>query len=140
MDRIALDIMGPLPETSIGNKYILVIGDYFTKWTEAFALPNQDAIAVASVLVEEIICRFGVPQQIHSDKGTQFESEIFQEICRLLGIENTRTTAYHPQSDGMVERFNRILAAMLSAYVNEHQDNWDEHLPYLTMAYRAGIH
>ncbi|KAL3856356.1 hypothetical protein ACJMK2_011124 [Sinanodonta woodiana] len=70
MDRIALDIMGLLPETSIGNTYILVIIDYFNKWTEALALPNQDAIAVASVLVEEISRRFGVPRQIHFDKGT----------------------------------------------------------------------
>ncbi|KAL3846476.1 hypothetical protein ACJMK2_017463 [Sinanodonta woodiana] len=96
MDRIALDIMGPLPETSIGNKYILVIGDYFTKWTEAFALPNQDVIAVASVLVKETICRFSVPRQIHSDKGTQFESKIFQEICRLLGIKKDQDNCLPP--------------------------------------------
>ncbi|KAL3847810.1 hypothetical protein ACJMK2_018702 [Sinanodonta woodiana] len=96
MDRIALNIMEPLPETSIGNKYILVIGDYFTKWTEAFALPNQDTIAVANVLVEEIICRFGVPRQIHSDKSTQFESEIFSRNLQITGYRKDQDNCLPP--------------------------------------------
>ncbi len=74
-ERIALDIMGPLPESKNGNKYILVIMDYFTRWSEAYALPNQQAQTVAKLLVTQFICRYGVPSKIHSDQGTNFESK-----------------------------------------------------------------
>jgi hypothetical protein len=83
MERIALDIMGPLPATRRGNRYILVIGDYFTKWVEAFAMPDQEARTVAHVLVNEFICRFGTPGYIHTDNGRNFESTLFKELCGL---------------------------------------------------------
>ena len=140
MERMAIDILGPLPETGKGNKYIVVVSDYFTKWTEALPMPNMEACTVAKLLVEEIFCRVGVPQIVHSDQGRQFESNLFQEMCKLFGIEKTRTTPYHPQSDGMVERFNRTLATMLTAYVSSNQKDWDEQLPYVMMAYRSADH
>ena len=140
MERVALDILGPLPVSERGNKYVLVIGDYFSKWTEGYAIPDQEAITVARVVVEEFITRFGVPRQIHSDQGRNFESLVFQEMCKLLGMEKTRTTALHPQSDGMVERFNQTVEAMLSKFVAEDQRDWDEHLPLLMMAYRSAVH
>ena len=140
LERIAIDILGPLPKTSRGNIYVLVIGDYFTKWTEAFAIPDQEAKTVARVLVEEFICRFGVPRQLHSDKGTNFESQLFQQVCKLLDIDKTRTTSRRPQSDGMVERFNRTLESMLTMYVEKRPNRWDEHLPYVMLAYRSSVH
>lgn len=140
MQRCAMDIMGPLPMTHNGNKYILVISDYFTKWTEAFAIPNQEARTVATILVQEFVCRYGVPRELHTDQGRQFESALFQEMCRLLDIEKTRTTSFHPQSDGMVERFNRTLKDMLAAVVAPDQKDWDTWLPYLMMAYRSAVH
>lgn len=140
LDRVAIDILGELPETERGNKYILVISDYFTKWTQAFALPNQTAQSVADILCIEFFSLFGCPLQLHSDQGRNFESELFAEVCRLLGVEKTRTTAYRPQSDGQVERFNRTIQQMLKAFVNDNRDDWDDHLPYLTMAYRATVH
>ena len=99
MERIAMDILGPFPVTENGNKYILVICDYFTKWVEAIPIPNQEASTVAESGVNKFICVFGVPLQIHTDQGTNFESKLFQEICRL-GLKKTRTTPLHPQSDG----------------------------------------
>ena len=120
-ERIALDIMGPLPTTESGQKYILVVGDYFTKWTEAFPLPNQEAKTVAEKLVNEVISRFGAPERIHTDQGRNFEAQLFKEMCNLFSIEKTRTTPYHPQSDGMVERMNRTIQDMLAKYVAEHQ-------------------
>ena len=140
MERIALDILGPLPLSESGNQYLLIIADYFTKWPEAYPLPNQEATTVAKVLVNEMICRFGVPLEIHSDQGRNFESALFQEMCRLLGMTKTRTTPLHPQSDGMVERMNRTIEAQLSMFVQDHQRDWDEFIPLLMMAYRSSIH
>ena len=140
MERIATDILGELPETENNNKYIVVISDYFTKWTEAFPMPNMEARTVAKILVEEVVARFGIPYTIHSDQGTQYESKLFSEMCNLLEIDKTRTTPYHPKSDGMVERFNQTLEVMLSSYVQEHHRDWDVHLPYVMMAYRAAEH
>ena len=141
MERIAIDILGPLPETEINhNRYVLVIADYFTKWTECFAISNIEASTVAKTLVEEIISRFGVPSVIHSDQGKQFESLLFQEMCKLLQIEKTRTTPYHPSSDGLVERFNKTLMSMVGIFVKDHHRDWDEQLPYVMMAYRATVH
>jgi len=95
---------------------------------------------VAQLLVNEVICRFGVPLQIQTDQGRNFESVLFKEVCKLLDIEKTRTTPLHPQSDGMVERLNRTLETMLSKFVQENQRNWDQLLPLLAMAYRSAIH
>ena len=139
-ERIALDVLGPLPTTESGNKYVLLVADYFTKWPEAYSLPNQEAITVAKVLVKEYICRFGVPLEIHSDQGRNFESNVFQEMCSLLGIRKTRTTPLHPQSDDMVERINRTLEAQLSKFVDEHQRDWDHYIPFLMMALRSATH
>uniref|UniRef100_A0A8C0XU21 Integrase catalytic domain-containing protein n=1 Tax=Cyprinus carpio carpio TaxID=630221 RepID=A0A8C0XU21_CYPCA len=139
-ERVAVDILGPLPETPKENKYIVVIGDYFSRWTEAFPLPNQEAETVAKLLVEQWVCRFGAPRIIHTDQGRNFESRLFKEVCQLLNIYKTRTSPYHPQSDGMVERFNRTLASMLSLFVDDNQANWDILLPYVMMAYRSSVH
>ena len=135
-----MDIVGPLPRTTNGNEYILVVCDYFTKWVECYALPDHRAQTVANAVVSNFVSRFGVPSVIHSDQGREFESRLFEEVCQLLGFEKTRTTPYHPQSDGLVERFNRTLQQMLSAFANKERDDWDEHLPYVTMAYRATVH
>ena len=140
LQRIAIDIMGPLPITNEGNEYIMVVGDYFTKWTEAYAIPDHTAQTVADKLVTEFICRFGVPFQLHTDQGREFESKLLAAICKLLEIDKTRTTPYRPQSDGMIERFNRTLQQMLAMYVNENKRDWDDHLPYVMFAYRSSIH
>ena len=140
MERIAVDVLGPLPESESGNKYLLIVADYFSKWTEAFPVKDQEATTVAEILVREVISRFGVPLSLHSDQGRNFESTVFSEMCRLLGVEKTRTTPLHPQSDGMVERFNRTLEAQLSKFVDQHHKDWDEHVPLLLMAYRTAAH
>lgn len=139
-ERIAIYILEELPMTDNGNKYVLVVSDYYTKWTESFTMPNMEATTVAGILVTDVITRFGVPNIIHSDHGSQFESQLFTEMCRLLQISKPRTSPYHPQSDGMVERFNKTLATMPSAYVNDHHSNWDTLIPYVMMAYRSSIH
>lgn len=139
LERVAIDIAGPFPETEDGNKYILVAMDYFTKWVEAYAIPNQEASTVADVLVKEMFSRFGVPLELHSDQGRNFESSLFQGVCELLGIKKTRTTALHPQSDGMVERMNRTVGKYLTKVVSDHQRDWDKYLHLFTMAYRSSV-
>ena len=111
MERVAMDILGPLPLSTQGNKYILVVCDCFTKWTEAFAIPNQEAST--RVFVDNFVCRHGVPLQLHTDQGTNFESKLFREMCSFLRIHKTRTTSFRPQSNGTVERFNKTLEECL---------------------------
>ena len=139
-ERIAIDVAGPFPETDDGNKYIIVVQDYFSKWPEVFATPNQEARTVAMKLVQEVISRYGVPMEIHSDQGRNFESSLFQEMCSFLGINKTRTTPAHPQSDGMVERFNQTLENHLAKVVDEHQRDWDQYIPLFLMSYRSAVH
>ena len=108
LEIVAMDIVGPLPPSKSGNKYILVVSDYFTRWVEAFGIPNQEAVTVANCIVDSVFCRWGVPGQLHSDMGAQFESVIIKEISEILGINKTHTTPYHPQCDGLVERLNNL--------------------------------
>lgn len=141
VQRVAVDILGPLaPATSQGNLYVLVIVDYLTKWSEAYAIPDQTAETVANKIVEEFVCRYGIPEQLHSDQGRQFESELFTQMCQLLGIKKTRTTPLHPQSDGQTERMNRTLLDVLSKLCREHPSDWDRLLPFAMAAYRSSTH
>ncbi|GBN99626.1 hypothetical protein AVEN_147005-1 [Araneus ventricosus] len=113
---MALDILGPFPVTTKGNRYVLVLMDYFTKWPEAISILDQEASTVAEELVRSWISYYGVPMILHSDQDTNFNSALFTELCRLLGILKTRTTALHPESDGVVERFNRTILNHLSLF------------------------
>ena len=126
--------------TSGDFRYILVIADYFSKWTEAFQIKNKCADTVADVLVEKIILRFGMPLVIHSDQGCEFENGLMKSLCTLLGCTKTRTAPYRPESDGMIEQFNRTCLMMLSMFINDRRDNWNELLPYVMHAYRTSVH
>lgn len=137
MQVVAVDITGPLPESEAGNRYILVVGDYFTK---AYAIPDQEARTVAMKLVDEFYCRFAPPEQLHSDQGKQFDSLLIHGICDILKISKTRTTAYHPQCDGLVERFNRTLKHMLSTSLKDHPFDWEHRLRKVCMAYNTSVH
>ena len=140
LQRVAIDIMGPLPMSTRGNRFIMVVADYFTKWTEAYPLPNQTAGEVAKTFTEEFICRFGPPEVVHTDQGKNFQSQLFREVLALLEIRQTRTCAFRPQSDGMVERANRTIEMMLAATVAKDQRDWDARLPYVMAAYRSSVH
>ncbi|GFT92066.1 retrovirus-related Pol polyprotein from transposon 412 [Trichonephila clavipes] len=139
-ERIAFDILGPLPRSSDDNNNILVVMDYFTKWPEAYPIPEQEASIVAEVLVKHWISHFGVPLQLHSDQGRNFDSAVCKKLCEILAIDKTRTTALHPQSDCMVERFNRTILNSLSLLVSSNQLDWDKNLPFFLLAYRSAVH
>ena len=139
-EKVSWDIMGPLPVTNSGNKYVLAVTDLFTKWVEAFPLKETSSATLSNVMVDEVVCRFGVPTSIHSDQGANFCSEVINTMCKVLGIERSQTSAYHPQGNGQIERFNRTMEAMLSKVVQANQKNWDQHLPKVLFAYRTAIH
>ena len=136
-ERLATDVIGPLPVTKEGNRYILVFMDYFTKWVEAFAVPDQTATTTTKVLLNQIVSRFGCPYLLHSDQGRNYESTVFAELCKLLHFRKTRTTPRNPKSNGMVERFNRTLIRLIRCYLINEDDEWDVHLKCLTAAYRS---
>ena len=133
----AMDYMGPLPETTRGNRYILVLMDHFTKWCEAFPTKDQKASTVAKILVEKVFSRFGPPVVLHSDQGANFESNLMHELCDVMGITKTRTTAYHPRCDSQVERQNRTLQDMLAAFSTRHINDWDLWLDSVVFAYNT---
>ena len=104
MGRVHIDILGPFPKSDKSNVYILMLVDQFTKWLECFPIPDQNATTIAKTVVEHFISKFGCPLQIHTDQGRNFEGNLFTQICQLLQITKTRTTPYHPSSNGQVER------------------------------------
>ena len=132
-----LDVCDPTPD---GHCCILVIANYFSKWTEAFPMKNKCADTVADLLVDNIILRFGMPLVIHSDQGRESENGLMKSLCALLECTKTRTAPYHPESDGMIEHFNCKCLMMLSMFVNDRRDNWHKLLPYVMHAYRTSVH
>ena len=124
-ERVALDIIGPLPKTDRNNRYILTVVDHFTKHVEAYALADKKATTVARVLLNEFVSRYGVSYVLHIDQGANFESNLFKELCQMLNIKKTRTTPYHPQCDGQVERMNRTIIDLLKLNVRDATNNWD---------------
>uniref|UniRef100_A0A3P8S1N8 Integrase catalytic domain-containing protein n=1 Tax=Amphiprion percula TaxID=161767 RepID=A0A3P8S1N8_AMPPE len=139
LQRVAVDIL-ELPVTSRGNRYVLVVEDYFTKYVNLYALPNQTALTVAHCLFNDYVLVHGVPEVLHSDQGRQFEAEVVQTLCRLLGIKKTRTTAYNPKSDGMVERHNRTLIDQLAKMLLSHEGEWDGFVKQVAFAYNSSPH
>ena len=128
MDRLGTDILGPLPETPRGNRYVLVVTDYFTKWCEIFAVPDQTAVTCAEKILNEVVARFGMPLSLHSDQGRNYEAHLFMELCKLLEIRKTRTSSGNLRCNGLTERFNRTLVRMIKAYLKGEQTNWDKYL------------
>ncbi|KAK2918385.1 hypothetical protein Q8A73_002756 [Channa argus] len=112
---------------------------HYRGWQSLHPVPDQTATTAAQRLVEDMFSRFGVPEELHSDQGRNFESRLFAEVCQRLGVRKTRTTPLHPQSDGLVERFNRTLATQLAILTSQHQKDWDQHLPLVLWAYRTAV-
>lgn len=139
-ERCFLDIVGPLPMTEEGNKYILTFQDDLSKFSEAFPIPNQEAKTVARYFVQEIVCRHGISKEILTDQGTNFLSKLFKNVCRLLKIKNIQTSAYRPESNGALERSHRTLAEYLRHFVNEKQTDWDEYTPFAMFTFNTSVH
>ena len=134
--RIAIDLVGPfVPASSSGNRYVLTIVDVATRYPEAIPLKKIDTVTVAEALFS-VFCRMGCPSEVLSDCGTQFVSDLMTEVYRLLSVKSVTTTPYHPQSNGMVERFNGTLKSMLKKVAQEQPKDWDRFIPAVLFSYR----
>ena len=118
---------------------MVVFMDYFTKWVEAYVVPDQQAQTIVRLLVENIVCRHGVPQELLSDRGSNFLSELMLEVCSILGIKKLNTSSYHPQTDGLVEKFNCTLINMISKHTDTGALEWDQQIQLLLFAYRSMV-
>ncbi|KAG6623872.1 Integrase, catalytic core protein [Phytophthora cinnamomi] len=137
---LVVDAIGPLVTTARGNKYILVFADYFTRWVEAFPVETLDTITFVNIMIDEVLSRHGVPERLLSDRGSNFISELAKSFYETLGIKKLFGAAYHPQTQGLVERFNGTLIGMLRMFVSEAQSDWDLYLPRVLFAYRTSYH
>ena len=137
--QIGIDIVGPLPRTQRGKKYIVTAMDYLTKWPEARALTEATAEKVADFIYEQIICQHGCPQIILTDRGTHFNNNLVDRLLEKFQIKHLLSTPYHPQTNGLVERFNRTLCESL-AKMSDKTNDWDLFIPPVLFAYRTTKH
>ena len=117
-----------------------MISDWYTKYVVAVPLKDTTSETVATALVEEWFLKFGAPQTLHTDQGTNFNSEVMRDICKIFMIDKTRTSPYHPQGNGQVQRFNRVIADTISKYRAEKPCEWDQYLPQFVFVYNTTVH
>lgn len=138
-DKVALDIVGPLPTTESGFSYILIMQDLLlTKYSLAAPLQHANATETADAFIRTMICRFGAPKAILTDQGTHFVNTLMRAIAKKFRITHFKTSAFHPQSNGSLERSHHVLVEYLKHYVS--QNNWDEWLEYAMFSYNTGVH
>ena len=132
--HVHIDIVGPLP-SSLGYSYLLTMIDRTTRWPEAVPLSSISTEACVRAFISSWISRFGVPATLTSDRGAQFTSSVWAGVCRILGISTSQTTSFHPQSNGMIERFHRSLKSSLRARAAD--SDWVSHLPLVLLGLRS---
>jgi hypothetical protein len=135
--QIGIDFIGPLTITTIGNRYIITAMDYLTKWPEARPVKKATAEQAALFIYEAIICHHGCPSKILSDQGTHFKNQMIAKLMEKFKIEHLFSMPYHPQTNGLVERFNRTLSESLAKLAVDHMDNWDSYIAPILFAYRT---
>ena len=137
LEILGADIIGPLPMTPSDNKYIITFTDHFTRWVEAVPLKTQKAREVAEAYIKAVGCRIGFPRKFLSDRGSNFIGEVMTEVHKIMETTQLKTSSYHPQSNGLTERFNQTIVGILTMYVSQHKTDWDELLPFAVHAYNT---
>jgi hypothetical protein len=140
MELTSLDLCGSYPVTQKANRYLVTYIDHFTRYPEAIPIPNQEAETVARALVTQVFTRHSCPQVLSSDRGTNFMSALFQEMCKLLQVKRISSTAFNPKMQGKVERFHAGLNQATSHYVNKYGNDWDDYVDYALKVHRATPH
>ena len=136
---VGVDVVGPFPTSARGNKYIVVFTDYLTRWVEAFACVDHTAKTIARLLLEEVVPRHGAPRVLLSDNGAEFRSALVREVTKLFGTQQRYASPYHPQCNGLTERANGSIVALLSLLCDVSQDNWDACLGMALFSHRSAI-
>lgn len=137
-ERVGMDLIGPLPKTSKGNKYVLVIVDYATRFPEAFPLRAPTSQNIADKMIE-LFSHVGFPKEVLTDQGTPFISKLMKEVCKTLHIHPLRTAVYHPQTDGLVERYNQTIKTTLKKMLLLEKTEWDRLLPLALFVIRSQV-
>lgn len=138
-DKVAMDIVGPFERTERGNSYILTMQDLLTKYSVYAPLPDFKAETTAAAFTNFFICRFGCPRSILTDQGTNFTSGLMRHVARKFRIKQIRTTAFHPQSNGSLERSHHVLVEYLKCFTNQ-RDSWDELIERASFSYNTSVH
>lgn len=136
---MGIDLYGPLPLTPAGHRWIVTAVDHLTRYAETAALPSGAASEVAEFVLQAIILRHGAPRVLLSDRGKTFLSHVLAEVLQASNTIHKTTSAYHPQTNGLTERFHRTLSDMISMYVKPDHTNWDTILPFVTFAYNTAV-
>ena len=139
-EKVMLDIVGPLPLTESGNKYILTLQDDLTKFSQAYPIPNQETTTIANELSSKFICTFGIPKVILTDQGTNFTSDLFKDVAKLFKIKKVQSSAYHAQTNGSLERSHQTLADYLKHFISESQTDWDGWINFAMFSYNSTPH
>lgn len=139
-ERVGIDLTGPFPLSSTGNRFIIVAVDYFTKWVITKAVPTADSRQIVKFFLERIVLQHGAPLALISDRGKCLTSSFVEQLFRALQTNHFITTAYHPQCNGLVERCNHTFADMISMYVSSHHKDWDQNLEFVTFGYNTSRH
>ena len=136
----AADILGPVTLAKKSQaQYILVTSEYYTKYVVAVPLKDMTAKTVASSLVEEWNLKFGAPDILQTDQGTNINSEVMKDFCQVFMIDKTRTSPYHTEGNGQVERINIVIADTTSKYCAEKPQEWDLYAPHVTFVYNTTV-
>ncbi|CAF1264719.1 unnamed protein product [Adineta steineri] len=138
-DLVQMDFTGPLKTSTNGNRYVISMTDYLSKYVISRAVSDDSAQTAAEFLVD-ISLEFGPPHQLQTDRGSHFTSIVFEQIAKKMGCVHTVSTPYHPQSQGVIERFNATFKQQLAKYTNEHYDDWDDYLQTVVASYNSAVH
>ena len=138
-ELISMDLVG-LDPCKGGFTQVLVVCDHFTRFTQFYPMKNKSAKSAAEHVFNKFILQYGLPERIHHDQGTEFENRLFHRLQQLMGIASSRTTPYHPQGDGQVERMNRTLINLLKCLDEQEKGDWAKHLGKLAFSYNTTTH
>ncbi|UYV68177.1 K02A2.6-like, partial [Cordylochernes scorpioides] len=136
-EKVGMDLLGRFPTSEGGNRWIIVCTDYLTKYAITKALPTSESMEVAKFFIEDVILKHGAPRELITDRGRNFTSSMISDLNNQCRITHRKTTAYHPQTNGLTERLNKTIADMLSMYVDVNHKDWDRILPFVTFAYNT---
>jgi transposase InsO family protein len=136
---VGVDVVGPFPPTERGNRYVVVFTDYLTRWVEAFAVVEHTAESVAELLINEVVARHGAPRVLLSDNGPEFRSKLLAAVTTMVGVGRRFSSPYHPQCNGLTERANGSVVALLSVLAEGQHREWDRLLPKVLLSHRASV-